>query len=66
MGKREVKRPLGRLWCRYNYHIQIVLQEGRWEEGMDWIDLAHDRYRWRVLVNTVMKPGFQKCWEFLD
>jgi hypothetical protein len=22
--------------------------------GMDWIDLAQDRYQWRVLVNTVM------------
>jgi hypothetical protein len=23
-------------------------------EGMDWIDLAEDRDRWRELVNTVM------------
>jgi hypothetical protein len=23
-------------------------------EGMDWIDLAQDRDRWRALVNTVM------------
>jgi hypothetical protein len=22
--------------------------------GMDWIDLAHDRDRWRALVNVVM------------
>jgi hypothetical protein len=22
--------------------------------GMDWIGLAQDRYRWRVLVNAVM------------
>jgi hypothetical protein len=22
---------------------------------VDWIGLAHDRYRWRVLVNAVMK-----------
>jgi hypothetical protein len=22
--------------------------------GMDWINLAHDRDRWRALVNTVM------------
>ena len=22
--------------------------------GIDWIDLAQDRDRWRVLVNTVM------------
>jgi hypothetical protein len=23
-------------------------------DGMDWIDLAQDRYQWRALVNTVM------------
>jgi hypothetical protein len=23
--------------------------------GMDWIELAQDRYRWRTLVNAVMK-----------
>jgi hypothetical protein len=23
-------------------------------DGMDWIDLAQDRDRWRALVNTVM------------
>jgi hypothetical protein len=23
-------------------------------EGMDWIDMAQDRDRWRALVNTVM------------
>ena len=22
--------------------------------GMDWIELAQDRYRWRALVNVVM------------
>jgi hypothetical protein len=29
------------------------LREIRWD-GMDWIDLAQDRDRWRALVNTVM------------
>jgi len=24
-------------------------------DGLDWIDLAQDRDRWRTLVNTVMK-----------
>jgi hypothetical protein len=24
-------------------------------DGVDWIDLAKDRERWRALVNTVMK-----------
>jgi hypothetical protein len=25
-----------------------------WERGTDWIDLAQDRDRWRVLLNAVM------------
>jgi hypothetical protein len=29
------------------------LREIRWG-GMDWIDLAQDREKWRALVNTVM------------
>jgi len=29
------------------------LREVEWE-GMDWIDLVQDRYRWQGLVNVVM------------
>jgi hypothetical protein len=25
-----------------------------WNRGMDWIDVAQDRDRWRVLVNAAM------------
>jgi hypothetical protein len=26
----------------------------KWDGGMDWIDMAHNRDRWRALVNAVM------------
>jgi len=26
-------------------------------KGLDWIDLAEDKYKWRGVVNTVMKFG---------
>jgi len=26
----------------------------KWDGGMDWIDMAQDRYRWRAVVNAVM------------
>jgi hypothetical protein len=34
-------------------NIKIDLREIGWD-GMDSIDLAHDRDQWRDLVNTVM------------
>jgi hypothetical protein len=30
------------------------LQEVGWGRGMDWIDMAQDRDRWRAVVNDVM------------
>jgi len=53
VGKPGGKRPLGRPRCRWEDSIRMDLQEvGCW--GMDWIELAQDRGRWRALVNTVM------------
>ena len=53
MGKPEGKSPLGRPRRRWEDDIKIGLQEVGCG-GMDWIDVAEDRYRWRALVNVVM------------
>jgi hypothetical protein len=53
VGKPEGNRPLGRPrpMCMDNIKMNIV--EIEWC-GVDWIDLAQDRYRWRALVKAVM------------
>jgi len=51
--KPERKRPLGRPRYRWEGNIKMDVQEVGWR-GMDWMDLAQDRDRWRVLVNAVM------------
>ena len=53
VGKPEGKRLLGRPRRRWDDNIKMDLQEVGCV-GMDWIDLAQDRYRWRALVNAVM------------
>jgi len=55
VGKPEGKRPLGRHRRRWEDNIKMDLQEVRCG-GMDWIELAQDRDRWRALVNAVMNP----------
>jgi len=53
VGKHKGKRPLGRPRHRWEDNIKIDLQEVGCG-GMDWIELAQDRDRWRALVNAVM------------
>jgi hypothetical protein len=52
MGRPEGRRPLGRPRRGWEDNIKMDLQEGVW--GMDWIELAQDRGRWRCVVNAVM------------
>jgi hypothetical protein len=48
VGKPEGKRPLGRPRNRWEDNIKMDFQELGCG-GMDWIELAQDRDRWRAL-----------------
>jgi hypothetical protein len=53
VGRREGKRPLGKPRRRWENNINMALQNVRWGT-LDWIDLAQDRDRWRLLVHEAM------------
>jgi len=53
MGKPEGKRPLGRHRHRWEDNIKVDIQEVGCG-GMDWIEVAQVRHRWRAVVNAVM------------
>ena len=61
VGKPEGKRPLGKPRRRWEDNIKMDLQEVR-GGCEDWMELAQDRDRWRVLVGTVMNLGVPKMW----
>jgi len=53
VGRPEGQRPLGSPRHGWEDNIKVDLQEVGWG-GMDLIDLAQDRDRWRALVIAVM------------
>jgi hypothetical protein len=55
--KPKGKRPLQRRWWMDNFKMDLIWI-GR--DGLDWIGLAQDRYRWRALVKAIMNLGFHK------
>jgi len=53
VGKPERRRPLGRSRYRWEDNVKMDFQEVGCG-GMDWIELAQVRDRWRSLVNAVV------------
>jgi hypothetical protein len=53
VGKPEGKRPLERPRRRWEDGIKMDLREIGWG-GVEWIQLAQGRDRWRAVVNAVM------------
>jgi hypothetical protein len=51
VGKSEQKDNLIDLGS-YGRISKLILK--KYDKGVDWIELAHDRDRWRALVNAIM------------
>jgi hypothetical protein len=55
VGKLEGKRPLGRRRRTWADDIKMDPREVLWA-GMEWIDVAQDRDKWRAFLNMIMSP----------
>jgi hypothetical protein len=51
VGNPEGKRTLGRPICRWMDNIKMDILQIELD-GVDWIHMVQDRYRWRALVNA--------------
>ena len=58
MGKPEGRGPLGRPRHRWEDNIKMDLQDVGCG-GMNWIELAQNRNRWRAPVNAVINLRVQ-------
>ena len=56
VGKPDGKRPFGRPRHRLEDNTKMDIQKVGYGR-MNWIELAHDKDRWRALVNAVMNIG---------
>jgi hypothetical protein len=62
----EGRRQLGRPRRRWEDNIKMDLREIG-IDGANWTLLAHNRFQWRVFVNTVMNLRFHKeSWLLFD
>ena len=52
VGNPVGKSPLGRPWLRWEDNCKMEFQEVGFG-GMNWIELAQDRDRWRAFVSAV-------------
>jgi hypothetical protein len=48
--------PLGRPGVDGRIILKLIFK--KWNGGMDWIELAQDRKRWRALLNAIMNLLF--------
>jgi hypothetical protein len=66
VGKPEGKRPLGKPKYRWGIILKLIFNKYDRRIWTGFIYIDHDRDKWLVLVNAVMKLQVTHCEEFLD